>query len=89
MAPKPHLRQRSPDDSKHKEFSAERGPSPRWPPSASMSVIVPVLNDGIDTVVWCSEELEGVISSIYTRFRQYVQNAKQSTARFLNCFQSR
>jgi hypothetical protein len=53
-----------------------------------MSVIVLVLNDGIDTVVWCSEELKGVIASIYAALGNTF-NAKQNTARFLNGFQSR
>jgi len=54
-----------------------------------MSVIVFILNDGIDAIVWSSEELEGVVTAIDTRFWYYIQIVKQDTVRFLNGFQSR
>jgi len=54
-----------------------------------MSVIVFILNDGIDAIVWSSEELEGVVTAIDTRFWYHIQIVKQDTVRFLNGFQSR
>jgi hypothetical protein len=51
-----------------------------------MSVIVSILNNGIDAIVWSSEELEGVVTAIDTRFWYYIQIVKQDTARFLMAF---
>jgi hypothetical protein len=53
-----------------------------------MSVIVLVLDDGIDAVVRSPEELKGVVAAIGTSFRQYLQNIKQDTTRLLNGFKS-
>jgi hypothetical protein len=43
----------------------------------------------LDAIVWSSEELEGVVTAIYTRLWYHIQIVKQDTARFLNGFQSR
>jgi hypothetical protein len=54
-----------------------------------MRVIVLVLDNGIDAVVWSPEELVSIVTAIDAGFRQYFQVTKQDTARLLNGFQSR
>ena len=39
------------------------------PPSGSVSVKVPVLNNGTDTVVQSSEKLEGIVATVDAGFR--------------------
>jgi hypothetical protein len=55
----------------------------------SVSVVVLVLDDGVDAVVWSLEKLERIVTAINAGFGHHSQMIKQGAARLLNGFQSR